>query len=87
MFLRWMVRSDGKGVDFGHWKKIHSSQLICPCDLHVLRVARHLGLINRKQSDWLTAEELTGNLKKFDSLDPVKYDFALCHIGIRKMML
>ena len=84
MFLRWMVRSDGRGVDFGHWKKISASQLVCPCDLHVLRVARHLGLIRRKQSDWLTAMELTSNLKRFDSVDPVKYDFALFGLGVEE---
>ena len=84
MFLRWMVRSDDRGVDFGQWKKISASQLVCPCDLHVLRVARHLGLIRRKQSDWLTAMELTSNLKKFDSEDPVKYDFALFGLGVEE---
>jgi uncharacterized protein (TIGR02757 family) len=81
MFLRWMVRKDNKGVDFGIWKKIKPSQLICPCDVHVDRVARKLGLIARKQTDWQTAVELTENLKAFDPKDPVKYDFALFGLG------
>lgn len=82
MYLRWMVRSDKKGVDFGLWKTIRPSQLVCPCDLHVDRVARRLKLIKRKQTDWLTALELTKNLRKFDPADPVKYDFALFGLGI-----
>jgi uncharacterized protein (TIGR02757 family) len=84
MYLRWMVRTDNKGVDFGIWKKISPSQLICPCDLHVDRVARKLKLIKRKQTDWQTAIELTNNLKKFDPADPVKYDFALFGLGIEE---
>jgi uncharacterized protein (TIGR02757 family) len=82
MYLRWMVRSDNRGVDFGLWKKISPSQLICPCDLHVDRVARRLKLITRKQTDWQTALQLTENLRKFDPIDPVKYDFALFGLGI-----
>ena len=82
MFLRWMVRKDKQGVDFGIWNKISPAQLICPCDLHVERVARKLKLIKRKQMDWETALELTTNLRKFDPLDPVKYDFALFGLGI-----
>jgi len=82
MFLRWMVRQDGKGVDFGVWKNIAPSQLLMPLDVHVERVARNLGLIQRKQTDWLTVIELTENLKKFDPEDPVKYDFALFGIGV-----
>uniref|UniRef100_UPI00404846A7 TIGR02757 family protein n=1 Tax=Roseivirga sp. TaxID=1964215 RepID=UPI00404846A7 len=74
MFLRWMVRDVNQGVDFGIWNKISPSQLICPCDLHVDRVGRKLGLITRKQTDWQTAQELTVNLRLFDSNDPVKYD-------------
>lgn len=81
MFLRWMVRKDNCGVDLGLWKRIQPSQLICPCDLHVDRVARQLGLISRKQTDWQTALELTENLRKFDPEDPVKYDFALFGLG------
>lgn len=84
MYLRWMVRQDKSGVDFGIWKKISSAQLICPCDLHVDRVARKLKLIKRKQTDWQTALELTRALKKFDPADPVKYDFALFGLGIEE---
>ncbi len=84
MFLRWMVRHDNKGVDFGLWEQIKPSQLICPCDLHVDRVARKLGLIQRKQTDWQTALELTQNLREFDPEDPVKYDFALFGLGIEE---
>jgi len=84
MFLRWMVRDDIQGVDFGIWKNIRTDQLICPCDLHVDRVARKLGLIKRKPTDWQTALELTKNLKDFDSDDPVKYDFALFGLGIEE---
>lgn len=84
MYLRWMVRQDDKGVDFGIWKKIRPSQLICPCDLHVDRVGRRLKLIRRRQTDWLTAIELTENLRKFDPVDPVKYDFALFGLGIEE---
>jgi uncharacterized protein (TIGR02757 family) len=84
MFLRWMVRSDNKGVDFGIWNKINPSQLICPCDLHVDRVGRKLGLITRKQTDWQTAIELTDKLREFDPGDPVKYDFALFGLGVEE---
>lgn len=84
MFLRWMVRNDNKGVDFGIWNQIRMSQLICPCDVHVDRVARRFGLIQRKQTDWQTAMELTENLRRFDGNDPVKYDFALFGIGVEE---
>ncbi len=84
MFLRWMVRKDDYGVDFGIWNRLKPSQLICPCDLHVERVARKLKLINRKQTDWLTAIELTAKLKEFDAEDPVKYDFALFGLGVEE---
>lgn len=84
MFLRWMVRQDDKGVDFGIWKTILPSQLICPCDLHVDRVGRKLGLITRKQTDWITATELTQKLREFDPADPVKYDFALFGLGVEE---
>ncbi len=84
MFLRWMVRNDDHGVDFGIWTKISPSQLICPCDLHVERVARKLKLIRRKQMNWETALELTANLRKLDPFDPVKYDFALFGLGIEE---
>lgn len=81
MFLRWMVRSDAGGVDFGIWKNVSPAQLVCPVDLHVGRVARQLNLIQRKQTDWLAALELTEALKTFDPADPVKYDFALFSLG------
>ena len=84
MYLRWMVRQDRKGVDFGIWKTLSSAQLVCPLDLHVDRVARKLRLIKRKQADWQTAVELTDQLKKFDPSDPVKYDFALFGLGIEE---
>jgi uncharacterized protein (TIGR02757 family) len=84
MFLRWMVRKDDNGVDFGIWSKIKPADLICPCDLHVERVARKLRLIARKQTDWQTAVELTENLRRFDAVDPVKYDFALFGLGIEE---
>lgn len=86
MFLRWMVRNDDKGVDFGIWKKINPAQLIIPLDLHVDRVARKLQLIERKQTDWKTALELTERLKTFDATDPIKYDFALFGLGMVEKM-
>ncbi|NIJ52020.1 TIGR02757 family protein [Dyadobacter arcticus] len=82
MFLRWMVRKDNKGVDFGIWNKIKPSQLVCPCDVHVDRVARLLGLIKRPVTDWQTAKELTASLRLINPNDPVKYDFALFGLGI-----
>ncbi len=82
MFLRWMVRKDKKGVDFGLWKKIKPSQLLCPFDIHVERVARKLNLINRKQKDWKTVLELGETLREFDPNDPTKYDFALFGLGV-----
>ncbi len=82
MFLRWMVRKDNNGVDFGLWKKIPVSSLMCPLDVHSGNVARKLGLLKRKQTDWKAVEELTDNLRKFDSEDPVKYDFALFGMGV-----
>ena len=82
MFLRWMVRKDNFGVDFGIWNKISPSQLICPIDVHVARVTKRFGLIQRKQIDWQAALELTSQLKKFDPSDPAKYDFALFGLGV-----
>jgi uncharacterized protein (TIGR02757 family) len=82
MFLRWMVRKDEKGVDFGIWNYIKPSQLICPIDVHVARVAKHVGLLQRKQIDWRAALELTEYLRTLDPLDPVKYDFALFGLGV-----
>jgi len=81
MFLRWMVRPATKGVDFGLWKNIKTSQLICPCDVHVCRVGKALELIKRVPTDWKSALELTEKLRTFDAQDPVKYDFALFGIG------
>jgi uncharacterized protein (TIGR02757 family) len=86
MYLRWMVRKDNRKVDFGIWQKIKPSQLVCPCDLHVDRVGRKLELISRKNTDWLTAIELTENLKKFDPKDPTKYDFALFGLGVESIL-
>jgi uncharacterized protein (TIGR02757 family) len=82
MFLRWMVRNDGKGVDLGLWKNIKPSQLICPIDLHVSRVAKRFELLKRKSTDWEAAVELTASLRQLDPADPVKYDFALFSLGI-----
>ena len=82
MYLRWMVRDDDQGVDFGLWKNLKPAHLICPCDLHVDRIARKFKLITRKQTDWRTAIELTENLKKMDPVDPIKYDFALFGLGV-----
>jgi len=82
MFLRWMVRKDTTGVDFGLWNRILPKDLICPCDVHVERVARKLGLITLEKLNWKAALELTENLRIFDKEDPVKYDFALFGIGV-----
>lgn len=82
MYLRWMVRNDKSGVDFGIWKNISPAELVCPMDVHVARVARKLNLLHRKQNDWLAATELTNALHKLDKHDPVKYDFALFNLGI-----
>lgn len=82
MFLRWMVRNDKRGVDFGIWKTIPPSMLFCPLDLHTGNVSRKLGLLNRKANDWKSVEELTIRLRTLDSDDPVKYDFALFGLGI-----
>ena len=82
MFLRWMVRRDDAGVDFGLWPRIQPSQLIMPLDVHVERVARRYGLLERKQTDWAAALELTERLRAFDPRDPVRYDFALFGLGV-----
>jgi uncharacterized protein (TIGR02757 family) len=81
MFLRWMVRADDRGVDFGLWKNISPADLMIPIDVHVERYARKFGLLERKQRDWQAVEELTANLRLYDKDDPVKYDFALFGIG------
>lgn len=82
MYLRWMVRKDKKGVDFGIWKNILPAQLMIPLDVHVARVARHFNLLQRKPTDWLAVVELTNRLKTFDSKDPAKYDYALFALGV-----
>ncbi|NAS30486.1 TIGR02757 family protein [Flavobacteriaceae bacterium R38] len=81
MFLRWMVRKDNAGVDFGIWQSIPTSKLSCPLDVHSGNIARKLGLLKRKQNDAKALLELDTNLRKFDALDPVKYDFALFGLG------
>ena len=81
MYLRWMVRKDNQGVDFGVWDSIPSSELMLPLDVHTGNVARKLGLLKRKQNDWTALEELMTNLRKFDKTDPVKYDYALFGLG------
>jgi len=82
MYLRWMVRSDNAGVDFGLWKQIPSSALMLPLDVHTGNVARKLGLLTRTQNDWRAVEEITARLREFDPEDPVKYDFALFGLGV-----
>ncbi|UQA73026.1 TIGR02757 family protein [Sphingobacterium siyangense] len=86
MFLRWMVRKDTKGVDFGIWHRLSPKDLICPCDVHVERVARKFGLITLDKVNWKIAQELTANLRLLDPLDPVKYDFALFGLGVEGEM-
>jgi uncharacterized protein (TIGR02757 family) len=83
LFLRWMVRKDD--LDFGLWNEIPTSKLTIPVDTHIARICRQLKLTKRKNVSWKMAEEITENLKKFDPNDPVKYDFAICHIGMRKL--
>jgi len=82
MFLRWMVRNDKTGVDFGIWKTHNPANLSCPLDVHSGNVARKLKLLKRKQNDWKALEELDFNLRKMDKNDPVKYDFALFGLGV-----
>ncbi|MBA2611444.1 MAG: TIGR02757 family protein [Bacteroidetes bacterium] len=84
MFLRWMVRDDKKGVDFGIWKSISPKDLCLPLDVHTGNVSRTLGLLKRTQNDWQAVEEITSVLKSFDPKDPVKYDFSLFGIGVNK---
>jgi uncharacterized protein (TIGR02757 family) len=84
MFLRWMVRDDGRGVDMGLWTKIPASALYLPLDVHSGRVARALGLLSRRQDDWRAVEEVTARLREFDPADPVTYDFALFGAGVSK---
>ncbi|MCL8001039.1 TIGR02757 family protein, partial [Brucella sp. 21LCYQ03] len=82
MFLRWMVRQDEQGVDFGIWSKIRPANLVCPCDVHVERVGKKLGLITTPTVNWNMAMELTRQLRLLDAQDPVKYDFALFGLGV-----
>lgn len=84
MFLRWMVRSNQRGVDFGLWKDIPPAALIIPMDVHVVASVRKLGLLSRKTIDWKAAEEITGHLRQLDPNDPIKYDFALFGMNINK---
>ncbi len=87
MFLRWMVRKDHTGVDFGIWSAIKPSELIIPIDVHVARIARTLGILKRPQTDWEAALELTNYCRTLDSKDPVKYDFALFSLGVIEKMI
>ena len=82
MFLRWMVRRDSNGVDFGLWQQIKPAQLLIPLDVHVERVSRALGLLSRPQTDWKAVLELTENLRQIDPKDPVRFDFALFGLGV-----
>ena len=82
MYLRWMVRCDSRGVDFGLWRKIPMSALYMPLDVHTGRMGRGLGLLNRKQDDWKAVEELTASLRELSSEDPVRYDYSLFGLGI-----
>ena len=82
MFLRWMVRPNDSGVDFGIWDSISTSQLSCPLDIHSGKVARKLGLLQREQNDNKALKELDSNLRIFDKNDPAKYDFALFGLGV-----
>jgi uncharacterized protein (TIGR02757 family) len=84
MYLRWMVRKDFAGVDFGIWKSISPSKLYLPLDIHTGNVSRKLGLLKRKQNDWKSVTEITEILRTFDPLDPIKYDFALFGLGVSR---
>ncbi len=82
MYIRWMVREDDRGVDFGLWKTIPPAALYLPLDLHSGEMGRALGLLHRKQNDWKAVEEITVALRRFDAADPVRYDFALFGAGM-----
>lgn len=82
MYLRWMIREDNRGVDFGLWKFIQPSELYLPLDVHTGRVARRLELLSRNSNDWKAVEEVTGKLRDYDPSDPVKYDFAIFGLGV-----
>jgi uncharacterized protein (TIGR02757 family) len=81
LFLRWMVRGPD-GIDFGIWKCLSPAQLVVPLDTHLHRVALRVGLTARKSAGWRTAEEITASLRRIDPADPVRFDFALCHLGM-----
>ena len=83
LFLRWMVRPDD-GVDLGLWSQIPTRALLIPLDVHLFRIARNLGLSARRSAGWAMAEEVTARLREVDADDPVKLDFALCHLGISR---
>jgi uncharacterized protein (TIGR02757 family) len=83
LFLRWMVRKDE--LDFGLWNEIPAAKLVIPVDTHIARICKQLKLTQLQNVSWAMAEEITDNLRKFDPKDPVKYDFAICHIGMRKL--
>lgn len=87
MFLRWMVRKDESGVDFGLWSTIKPAQLVCPLDVHAMRTASQLGLMDEEKANWKTALGLTEKLRELDPSDPVKYDFALYGMGIEEKTL
>lgn len=87
MFLRWMVRKDKRGVDFGIWENIDQKYLSIPLDVHTGNISRKLGLVSRTQNDWKTVEELDIAIRKFDEKDPAKYDFALFGLGVTKELL
>ena len=82
MFLRWMVRSNEKGVDFGIWNKIDRSELSLPLDVHTGRIARELGLLSRNLNDHKSVNEIDIKLREMDPIDPVKYDYALFGLGV-----
>lgn len=81
LYLRWMVRR-GDRLDFGQWMGVDPSKLVIPLDTHIARISKNIGLTNRANPDWKMAEEITDGLKRYDPKDPVKYDFALCRLGI-----
>jgi uncharacterized protein (TIGR02757 family) len=86
MFLRWMVRKDASGVDFGIWQSHDQAELMIPLDIHTSTVGRKLGLLKRNQDDWKAVEELTNALAEFDANDPTKYDFALFGMGVNRLI-
>jgi uncharacterized protein (TIGR02757 family) len=87
MYLRWMVRKDAYGVDFGIWKNIQTKDLYLPLDVHTGNVSRYLGLLNRKQNDWKAVEEVTSILRQYDPKDPIKYDFSLFGLGVEGLLI